>query len=139
MLILCCGACSCCGNKAAVVLAMGQVTAPHAHPQHAYARTARRPPVASIDTLRMMAIEYYGAHTQAARHAAAAASSISHEATGVPFVVLSSPYLLFLAVFHSPRVIFQYKNRNSRFEFLQVISNPMLFGLENRLWLLAQP
>ena len=103
--------------------ALGHVTAPHAHPQHAYERTAQRAPVASIGTLRMTV------HTHAARHAAAAASSIWHEAVGVPFSVLSVRYSVFVAVQYSKflEIYFQFKTDTIVWSYRNIFSNPILF------------
>ena len=50
-------------QSSGVFWVQGRVAAPHAHPQHAYARTGRRAPVESIGTLRMAATEHR-AHTR---------------------------------------------------------------------------
>ena len=140
-LSLCCPACCCCGNKAAVLWALGRVTAPHAHPQHAYVRTAQRDPVASIGTLRMTAIEYTE-HTHTQR-AAAAGSGISHEAVGVPFFVraFNSLFVTCCCILNSYPVefYFQFKTEMIGSGSRKQFQTQLCFSLVSSLWFSTQP
>ena len=141
-LLLCGAACCRCGNKVPVLWALGHVAAPQAHPRHAYARTAQRAPVTSLDTLRMTAIKHTEqTHTRSERRSSSRGQHLA-----------PSRWCSIVRIFTSLLVIYCCMQYSTFREFWLEFQNKMIFlgsrnqfqtrlyfGLESSLWFSTQP
>ena len=138
-LLLCCAACCCRGNKVAVIWALGRVTAPQAHPQHAYARTAQQAPVASIDTLRMTATE----HTEQTQTQRATQQQQGAASRALPLVFLFSFFYFVIChlLLYSKFLEFymQFKTEMIVLGSRKQFQTRLCFGLVSSLWFATQP
>ena len=108
-------------KKVIVPWALGRLTAPHAH------RTARPTHMASIDSLRMTAVEHR-AHTRRRRRSSSS-SSTRRQSVVCYFsqAHISHRSRLFARILQIPKILFPLQNQKLWFGFSHAVSNPILF------------
>ena len=119
-------------DDVAVLWTLGRATAPH--PPTARPRTRCTTCPCRFDCHSSHGCRRaQSTHTHAASHAAAAASSISHE-VGAPFFVLSFRCLFFVAVFQIPSFLSHFITETIVLGTRKQFETRFRFGLANSLW-----